>query len=59
MLVEVAKTQDNEVGDGTTTAVVLNWRTFGESREHYWTKMSTPPLSSRGTRKQLIRPRKF
>src|SRR5437870_6743512 len=38
MLVEVAKTQDSEVGDGTTTAVVL----AGRSEEH------TSELQSRG-----------
>jgi archaeal chaperonin len=31
MLVEVAKAQDNEVGDGTTTAVVLCRRTACKS----------------------------
>ncbi len=32
MLVEVAKAQDNEVGDGTTTAVILRWRITLKSR---------------------------
>ena len=32
MMVEVAKTQDDEVGDGTTTAVVIARGTFKEGR---------------------------
>jgi len=33
MLVEVAKTQDNEVGDGTTTAVLLSGELLSESEK--------------------------
>ena len=32
MMVEVAKSVDNEVGDGTTSAVVLSWSSYRESR---------------------------
>jgi len=33
MMVEVAKTQDNEVGDGTTTVVVLSGELLGKAEE--------------------------
>jgi thermosome len=33
MMVEVAKTQDNEAGDGTTTAVIISGELLGKSEE--------------------------
>jgi chaperonin GroEL (HSP60 family) len=33
MLVEVAKTQDNEAGDGTTTAVIISGELLNKAQE--------------------------
>ena len=50
MLVEVAKSQDSEVGDGTTTVVVLAGESLNEGGE-LLIKKSTQPLSLKVTRK--------
>ena len=41
MMVEVAKSVDNEVGDGTTSAVVLAWSSHRESRAAGYLRMYT------------------
>ena len=50
MLVEVAKTQDNEVGDGTTTAVILTGALL-EKAEHLLDKEVHPTVIVEGYKK--------
>jgi len=57
MMVEVAKTQDDEVGDGTTTAVVLAGELLKKAEE-LSTKASTPQSLLQVTRRALPRLRR-
>jgi len=47
MMVEVAKTQNEEVGDGTTTAVIISWRAFEESRNTIRSRNSSNSYNKR------------
>jgi len=57
MMVEVAKTQDDEVGDGTTSAVGHRRRTLKEGRVTPRTGLSTRPSSPQDTGRPQRRPR--
>ena len=54
MLVEVAKTQENEVGDGTTTAVILSGELLSEAQELLHKKIH-PTIIVRGYKKASIK----
>ena len=56
MLVEVAKAQDNEVGDGTTTAVILAGELLSKA-EGLLTKMCIQRLLLKVSRKPATKPR--
>ncbi len=57
MMVEVAKTQDNEVGDGTTTVVVLSGELLGKAEELI-EKNVHPTIIIDGYKKRLKKPLK-
>ena len=52
MMVEVAKTQDNEAGDGTTTAVIISGELLNKARRTHREKRS-PHNNNRRLQRRL------